>query len=116
MALLPNASQAVVPKDKLVRYILNPEHEKGRHKARVFRSTLGFGPENWEDLRDQILDGVLSAEISKVATGVHGTRYTVPLLIEGTNGETHEVTTGWIVEEDAEEERAKLTSAYVNVP
>ena len=106
----------MVPKDKLVSYVLNPEHEKGRHKARVFRSALGFGTENWEDLRDQILNGVLSAEISKVATGTYGTRYAVPLLIEGTNGETHEVTTGWIVEDSEEDASPKLTSAYVNVP
>jgi hypothetical protein len=36
------------------------------------------------------------------------------MLIEGLNGETHEVTTGWIIEE--EDAAPRLTTAYVNVP
>src|SRR4051794_30341445 len=39
---LPNAQQARVPTDKLVRYALDPSHERGRHKARVFVSALGI--------------------------------------------------------------------------
>lgn len=41
-------------------------------------------------------------------------RYSVAMLIEGLNGETHEVTTGWIIEE--EDTAPRLTTAYVNVP
>jgi hypothetical protein len=36
------------------------------------------------------------------------------MLIEGLNGETHEVVTAWIVPED--DETPRLTTAYVNVP
>jgi hypothetical protein len=36
------------------------------------------------------------------------------MLIDGLNGETHEVITGWIVEHEGAAPR--LTTAYVNVP
>ncbi len=114
MALLPDAEKADIPRDKLADYVLNPEHETGRHKARVFRSALGFTAENWEDLRDQIATGVLSADISSVRVGLYGTRYSVPVMIEGTNGKSHEVITAWIVEEEGQ--RPRLTSAYVSLP
>ncbi len=52
--------------------------------------------------------------MSEVRAGNYGVRYSVPMLIEGLNGQTHEVTTGWIVEKEGASPR--LTSAYVNVP
>ncbi|MEK6327786.1 MAG: DUF6883 domain-containing protein [Actinomycetota bacterium] len=72
------------------------------------------GPRCWEYLRDQIAARVLVADVIEVRTGRYGMRYSVPMLIEGLNGETHEVTTGWIIEQEGAPPR--LTSAYVNVP
>lgn len=114
MTPLPNADQALVDPVKLRDYVLSPEHEHGRHKARVFASALGIGRDDWEYLRDQIADKITSAEVSEIRTGRYGVRYSVAMLIEGLNGETHEVTTGWIIEE--EDTAPRLTTAYVNVP
>ena len=52
--------------------------------------------------------------MSEVRTGRYGVRYSVPMLIEGISGQTHEVTTGWIIEQEGAPPR--LTTAYVNVP
>lgn len=114
MAALPNPDLAEIDPEKLRDYVLSPEHEHGRHKARVFASALGIDRASWEYLRDQIAARVADAEVSEVRTGRYGLRYSVPMLIEGLNGETHEVTTGWIVEKEGAPPR--LTSAYVNVP
>jgi hypothetical protein len=114
MAPLPDADRALVDPDKLRNYVLSPEHRRGKHKARVFLSALGIDREGWEYLRDQIVEGVGRADVSEVRTGRYGVRYSVPILIEGLNGQTHEVTTGWIVEKKGAAPR--LTSAYVNVP
>ncbi|HYU60169.1 MAG TPA: hypothetical protein VEK39_05365 [Solirubrobacterales bacterium] len=114
MAALPDADQAIIDRGKLRDYVLSPEHGTGRHKARVFSSALGIDRDSWEYLRDQIAERVLSAEVGEVRTGRHGVRYSVPMLIEGLNGQTHEVTTGWIIEQEGAPPR--LTSAYVNVP
>ena len=32
---LPNGDRAIIPIEKLLDYCLNPEHSKGKHKARV---------------------------------------------------------------------------------
>lgn len=114
MAPLPNAHRAVIEPEKLRDYVLSPEHKYGKHKARVFLSALGIDRGSWEYLRDQITSRVEEAEVSEVRAGKYGVRYSVPMLIEGLNGRTHEVTTGWIVEEEGASPR--LTSAYVNVP
>lgn len=45
---LPNAERAEVPEEKLRLYALSREHLRGRDKARVFRSALGIGEEDWE--------------------------------------------------------------------
>jgi uncharacterized protein len=114
MARLPNAHRAVVDPEKLRDYVLSSDHEHGRHKARVFLSALGIDRDNWEYLREQIVAGLVAAEVSEVRTGRYGLRYSVPMLIDGLNGQTHEVITGWIIEQEGAPPR--LTTAYVNVP
>jgi len=42
---LPGGDAAVVDLRKLTEYCLNPDHPRGKHKARVF-ATLGFTLEN----------------------------------------------------------------------
>ena len=111
---LPNADRATVDEDKLSGYALNREHPLGRHKARVFQSALGIGQDDWEYLRDQFLAAIPSATVATVRVTSFGTLYEVPMLIEGLNGETHEVTTAWFVAND--DDRPKLVSTYVNVP
>ncbi len=39
---IPNADQAFVDLRKLRDYCLNPEHPRGRHKARLFKGALGW--------------------------------------------------------------------------
>ena len=42
---MPDGDVAIVDRQKLTGYCLNPEHPRGKHKARVF-ATLGFTAEN----------------------------------------------------------------------
>ena len=53
---LPRANEARVEQAKLTTYVLEPDHPTGRHKAHVFRSALGIGVEDWEDLRARATD------------------------------------------------------------
>ena len=48
---LPNCQRAVVDIEKLRDYCLSTEHPRGRHKARVFATTLGLTADNAELLR-----------------------------------------------------------------
>jgi hypothetical protein len=48
MPPLPNHAGAVIDDDKLVGYALNPQSERGQHKAREFENALGFNLSHWE--------------------------------------------------------------------
>jgi hypothetical protein len=47
---MPGGDVAIVDLLKLTEYCLNPDHERGKHKARVF-AALGFSAENAGELR-----------------------------------------------------------------
>ncbi|MFO7538656.1 MAG: hypothetical protein R6X32_11440 [Chloroflexota bacterium] len=82
---------------KLTRYALNKDHPKGKHKARVFASALGFTRENYQELLQQIEDKTLEAEAKVHHTDRHGQHLQVDLSITGTTGETTIVRTGWLI-------------------
>jgi hypothetical protein len=49
--ILPNAERAVVDIRKLRDYCLNPLHEEGKHKARLFMAALGMTDKDADGLR-----------------------------------------------------------------
>jgi hypothetical protein len=112
--LLPRLESAEVPAEKLRDYALNPAHPTGRHKARVFESSLGIGKDDWEFLRDQILDGLaLNAVTAIRPKSPYGAEYEVKMTIEGLNGENHRVITGWLLPQSG---APRLLTAYVELP
>ena len=94
---LPNYQNAIIPRDKLERYLLNPAHPEGKHKGIVFKSALGFEQSDWKMLRDSIADGLPYHETLLGRTDKYGTRYNVTMPITGANGRTVDVLTAWIV-------------------
>jgi len=56
--ILPNAEKAIVNIRKLRDYCLNPSHEVGKHKARVFAAALDLTDRNADELREAILRAV----------------------------------------------------------
>ena len=57
---LPNGNRAVVDIKKLRDYCLNPHHEDGKHKARVFAAALGLGRVDAKWLRERLLEAAAS--------------------------------------------------------
>jgi hypothetical protein len=110
---LPGAELAEAPEDKLHGYALNAEHPTGRHKARVFASALGIGRADWTFLRDQIVDRVPHSPVTAIRPKPpYGVEYEVRIEIEGLNGETHPIITGWLVPEEG---GPRLLTAYVEL-
>src|SRR5438128_11302432 len=95
MNLLPNCERAVIEDSKLVEYALNPHSERGRHKARVFESALGFNLSNWEPLKQAILDALPHREATLSSETAFGKKYEALLPITGPNGRTVTVMTVW---------------------
>ena len=95
---LPNYQKAVIPRSKLEDYALNPAHEDGKHKARLFKSILGFERADWQKLEKVILDELPYHEALLSREDKWGKYYSVSLLIVGPNGKKAIVQTIWIME------------------
>lgn len=95
---LPRAAEAEVPEEKLRCYALDPEHPTGRHKARVFSSTPAIDRDDGEYLRDQILRRVSESLVASIRPKEpYGIEYEVRMMIDGLNGVTIPIITGWLL-------------------
>ena len=74
---LPNAGQAIVDIAKLRDYSLNPTHEEGKHKARVFAAALGMDEADADWLRAALLDAANRCDCEVGRNTPHGQRYVV---------------------------------------
>ncbi len=107
---LPNAEHAVVDIDKLRKYCLNPEHRRGCHKARVFKSSLGITSEHAENLRKALLAAAMNSEAMPLEHDEYGRRYVVDFMANGPSGQAM-VRSSWIIRRG--EDFPRLTSCYV---
>ncbi|MBD1870644.1 hypothetical protein H6F95_25750 [Cyanobacteria bacterium FACHB-471] len=109
MNLLPYAENAVVDIRKLRDYCLNPNHDDGKHKARLFSSILGMTADDAEDLRQILLKIVKAQEVRRGRQDAYGQRYTIDFTLEWQNRSAI-VRSGWIIENDSGIPR--LTTCY----
>ncbi len=85
-------------KEKLEKYLLNPEHEIGKSKADWFKKALGFTKSNIDDLAEQIIFDQSKAVVT--ATTEFGTKFNQTIKIVGSNGKTIDVVFAWIKNND----------------
>ena len=97
---IPNAEHAVVDIRKLRDYCLNPMHDEGQHKARLFAIALGMTTDDAEGLRALLLQAVKTADAQLGRRDTYGQRYTVDLLLEWHDRQAM-VRSGWIIEHDS---------------
>ena len=106
---IPNAERAIVEIGKLRDYCLNPEHNDGRHKARLFSAVLGMGIDDAEALRDALLQAVKTHEAQLGLHDVHGQRYTINFTLDWRDRQAI-IRSGWIIDRGSEVPR--LVTAY----
>jgi hypothetical protein len=61
---LPGAEDPFIDPTKFVEYLLDPESERGRHKAEVFLRALDIERSDWEHLRDGIIAALPNHPVS----------------------------------------------------
>ena len=107
---LPNADRAVVEIEKLRDYCLSTSHPRGRHKARVFVTTLGITANEAEELREAILSAITIEEAMPTERDEYGQRYVVDFPMKRQDKEAV-VRSSWIVRSG--EDYPRLSSCYV---
>ncbi len=96
--------------EKLEGYCLNPGHEKGKHKARVFWRALGIGREHSLLLRTVLLERAVTADAIKIESNRFGDHYFVDFILEH-EGKKAEIRSKWTVRTG--ENFRRLGSCYV---
>lgn len=107
--VIPYSENAVVDIRKLYDYCLNPDHNDGKHKARLFLSILGMTRDDAVVLRQILLQVVRTHEARSGRKDEFGQRYTVDFVLEWQN-RSATVRSGWILEDGSESPR--LTTCY----
>ncbi len=101
MPRLPNAERAEAPLEKLRDYSLNPLHDEGKHKARVFLAAMGFTEADAERLRALVLDAAHIEEATPDKLLPHGQMYVLEFQAQGLRGLVT-IRTAWIIARDTD--------------
>lgn len=106
---LPNAERAVVDRRKLEEYCLSPTHDEGKHKARLFATSLDMHTDDADELLAILLHAVKTYEAEIGKRDVYGQRYVIdfPLTWRGRHAILR---SAWIVEHGSDIPR--LTTCY----
>ena len=96
---IPNSENAVVDIEKLRDYCLSKAHPRGRHKARVFETVLGFTETHISELRDILLNEVRTNQAILSEKDDYGQRYILDIEINGPKGKAV-IRSLWIVRND----------------
>ena len=106
---LPNYESAVIPRTKVVAYLLSSTHHQGRGKAQFF-TRFGFVADSWEALAEAVLRHAAEHEVKEVEPSPFGSRYIIDGTLQTPSGRTPNVRTVWFVETG--EDFPRFVTAY----
>ncbi len=107
---LPNPERAIISRQKLTTYCLNPEHPDGLHKARVFKSALGISLDEVEELQVTLLQAIQVHDAIPTKRNQHGQKYIIDFTMNRLDKQAV-VRSAWIVRDT--EDFPRLVTCYV---
>jgi hypothetical protein len=107
---LPNGELALVDIAKIREYCLNPDHPRGRHKARVFAAALGLTAAEAHLLQDALLAAARTSDSVLGDQDLYGQRYVVEFMMKGPTAAAS-IRSVWIVR--GNEDFPRFVSCYV---
>jgi hypothetical protein len=94
---LPNYENAIVPRAKIVEYLLSPTHRDGRSKAAFF-TRYGFSVDRWEELAAALLRHAAGHAIAKIEDSPFGARYIIEGGLATPDGRVPVIRSVWFIE------------------
>jgi hypothetical protein len=94
---------------KIEEYCLNPNHNKGKHKAILFQSKLGINRNNSYILKQALREAAIQESVTLRKQDEHGSHYTMKFWLRTNTGESL-LLAGWIIRNG--EDFPRLTSCY----
>lgn len=104
MAKLPNADRAIIPREKIVDYLLSLDHSDGWGKARFFMM-FGFTAERWYDLKEALLRHARETDVAEEVASVFGRKYILIGRMAAPDGRAPSIRAVWMVAAGEEEPR-----------
>ncbi|WP_366635931.1 DUF6883 domain-containing protein [Aquisalimonas sp.] len=113
---LPGGDNAIVEREKLAGYCLDPAHPRVKHKARVFATVLGFTAQHADELRAALIKAAATADAEPAQNDHFGSRYVIDLAVTGPKATatlqgTATLRSTWIIRHS--ESVPRLTTCYV---
>lgn len=106
---LPNADQAIIPREKLYGYLLSSAHPVGRFKARFF-AKLGYKSDTWQRFESDLRSQHLSQEATLVESNDFGRKYEIRASLRGALGSPQSIVSIWFIPKDGDTPR--FVTAY----
>ena len=106
---LPNRDKVVIPKDKLLKYLLSETHPYGKSKARFFLR-LGFRQSNVQTLSNALENIAKKSDVSTKVSSPHGEKYVLIGNTKSPIGKTIKIRTVWIIDKGLKNPR--FVTAY----
>lgn len=106
---LPNAERAIVPREKLVGYLLSKDHPIGRYKAQVLAG-CGYNIATVDTFASGLMEIAREGELTNSIETQFGWKYTVDGMLPCSGKDPLRLRTVWIVEKAADARR--LVTAY----
>jgi hypothetical protein len=103
----PSFERVEIDERKISQYAMNPQHEDGRHKARVIASATGLTQGDSGQIAAQIRAGAQDARPIAGKRDEQGQRWHTDIPLTGPNG-TLMVRTAWIM--DPGSDRPRMTT------
>ena len=97
---LPNYENAIVPRVKIIEYLLSPTHRDGRSKAEFF-TRYGFSVDRWEELAAALLRHAAGHAIAKIEDSPFGARYIIEGGLSTPDGRVPVIRSVWFIETGA---------------
>ena len=106
---LPDCEHAVVPRAKVVYYLLSDTHRDGQHKAAFFKR-FGFAVVEWERLVQALRAHATEHDVPRIETSSHGQRYIIEGIIRSPDMRNPLIRAVWFVESG--EDTPRFVTAY----
>ncbi|RJP22107.1 MAG: hypothetical protein C4527_22490 [Candidatus Omnitrophota bacterium] len=107
---LPNGEHAFIDLRKFYDYILDNEHDEGKHKARLFQSVLGITICNVDLLVKALREAARSNEVILGKKDDYGQRFTIDFYFIGPISKAV-IRSAWIIRTG--EEIPRFVSCYL---
>lgn len=91
---LPNGERAIIPREKIVDYLLSDSHPRGRTKAAFFKR-FGFSRREWRLLADALAEHAAGHDAVIAETTKHGVCYNVVGELRTPSGRSPVVISAW---------------------